>query len=118
MVTVLVKGGEAHVSGERSPDVVETVKHKTRTISGREYQLTIVRWKGLETYIERREAQNGAAREDTILADEATFTYYEPKLPPTICYSRHKEYTDEERAAGRRHIQEVAVQCLVDQGIW
>ena len=38
----------------------------------------------------------------------------------TKCYTMHKEVppTEEERAAGRRRIQETAVKCLIDQGIW
>lgn len=97
--------------------VFETVTHKTRVLGGKEYSVTITRRKGLDTYTERTE-RNGQIIEEQILADEATFIDWGSKLGVTRNYTLHKDYTEEERAAGRRHIQEVAAKILIDQGIW
>ena len=95
---------------------IETVERETRTICGKTYDVTITRREGLDSYIDLTIDPSGT----TLLADAATFIDYGPKMGVTKCYTMHKEVqpTEEERAAGRRHIQEVAVKCLIDQGIW
>lgn len=89
--------------------VTETVEHTVELSGGREYPVTITRRIGLDTYI-----NNGKE----IQADRATFYDYGPKQGVTRCYTLHKDYTPEERAEGRRHIRAVAVQAMIDQGIW
>lgn len=95
---------------------IETVERETRTICGKTYDVTITRREGLDSYIDLAIDPSGTP----FLADAATFIDYGPKMGVTKCYTMHKEVqpTEEERAAGRRHIQEVAVKCLIDQGIW
>lgn len=87
---------------------VETVE---RVIGGKTYPVTITRRKGLDTYQE-----NGKE----ILADEAVFSDYGPKMGISRSYTLHKDIqpTEAEREAGRRHIREVATQALIAQGIW
>ena len=36
----------------------------------------------------------------------------------SLVYTLHRDYTPEQRAAGRRHIQEVLAKCMTDQGLW
>ena len=95
---------------------IETVERETRTICGKTYDVTITRREGLDSYIDLTIDPSGTP----FLADAATFIDYGPKMGVTKCYTMHKEVqpTDEERAAGRRHIQVVAVKCLIDLGIW
>lgn len=95
---------------------IETVERKTRTICGKTYDVTITRREGLDSYIDLTIDPSGTP----FLADAATFIDYGPKMGVTKCYTMHKEVppTEEERAAGRRRIQETAVKCLIDQGIW
>lgn len=89
--------------------VTVTVEHKIKRRDGKEYPVVITTREGLDTYIE-----NGKE----IIADRAVFSDYGPKQGVSRCYILHKDYTPEEREAGRRRIQEVAAQILVDQGIW
>ena len=95
---------------------IETVERETRTICGKTYDVTITRREGLDSYIDLTIDPSGTP----FLADAATFIDYGPKMGVTKCYTMHKEVqpTEEVRAAGRRHTQEVAVKCLIDQGIW
>lgn len=92
--------------------VKETVEHTFRTVGSREYPVTITRREGLDTYYD----DDGKP----FLADWATFIDFGPKMGVAKNYTNHRDtpYTEEEKAAGRRHIQEVAAWCLVDQGIW
>lgn len=85
-----------------------TVKHTTETVSGKEYPLTITKQVGLQE----------------ILVDGkplriVELTVFESPLGTSRCYTRAMpEPTPEERAAGRRMIQEIATQAMIDQGIW
>ncbi len=85
-----------------------TVKHTTETVSGKEYPLTITRQIGPQE----------------ILVDGkplriVELTIFESPLGTSRCYTRAMpEPTSEERAAGRRLIQEVATKAMIDQGIW
>ena len=73
-----------------------------------------------EYYLRRAFDRSSSVSGTPFLADAATFIDYGPKMGVTKCYTMHKEVppTEEERAAGRRRIQETAVKCLIDQGIW
>lgn len=92
------------------PDVIETVEEGYETENGKTFKTTLIRRTGLARYIRR-------GRES--LADMATF-HDCGKLGMSCTYTDHRAvpYTEEEKAAGRRHIQEVAAQILVDQGLW
>lgn len=93
--------------------VIETVEHCTRVIGGKEYQVTIIRREGLDTYYDRH-------GENPFQATRATFVDYGPKMGVNRSFDRVPEVepTEEERAAGRQHIKDVALKCLIDQGIW
>ena len=86
-------------------EVKVTVETKERTIGGKVYQVTITRRKGLDTYVEDGKE---------FLADEAVFSDYGPRMGISRSYTLHKD----EREAGRRRIQQVAAQAMIDQGIW
>lgn len=36
----------------------------------------------------------------------------------SLVYTIHRDYTPEQRAAGRKHIQEVLAKCMTEQGLW
>lgn len=90
--------------------IIETVEERTEKENGKMLKTMFIRRKGLARYI-----RNG--RE--VLADMATF-HDCGKLGMSCAYTVHRAavYTEEERAEGRRHIQEVAAQSLVAQGLW
>ena len=93
-------------------EVHETIEHKTLMVDGKPHEVTITRRVGLDTY------QNKAGL--SFLADEATFIDWGPKLGCSRTFSMHPEVepTEEERAAGRQRMKDIAVRCLYDQGIW
>ena len=85
-----------------------TVQHTTETISGKEYPLTITRQIGLQEI-----------QVDGNPLQIVSLTVFESPLGTSRCYARAMpEPTPEERAAGRRLIQEVATKAMIDQGIW
>ena len=85
-----------------------TVTHTTEVISGKEYPLTITRQIG--------------AQEIMVLGKPVQVvevTIFDSPLGRSRCYTRARpEPTSEERAAGRRRIQEIATQAMIDMGIW
>lgn len=85
-----------------------SVIHTTEVISGKEYPLTITRQVG------EQEIEVGG--KPVIVAE---LTIFESPLGRSRCYTRARpETSPEERAAGRRRIQEIATQAMIDQGIW
>ena len=36
----------------------------------------------------------------------------------SLTYTVHRDHTEEERRAGRRHIQDVLAACMTEQGLW
>ena len=82
----------------------------TKAYGGKEYHITVTTYEGTASY------KTPDGRE--ILADVAIHTDYGPKLGEGWDYVIHKDYTPEQRAEGRRHIQEVATQVLIEQGFW
>ena len=36
----------------------------------------------------------------------------------SLVYTIHRDYTPEERAAGRKRVQEVLARCMTEQGLW
>lgn len=91
-------------------DIVTTVEQAVTKVGGKEFPVTITRYKGLKTYID--------ARGREILCDEAVYFDGGPKMGGGWAYVEHKDYTPEERAEGRRRIKEAAARAMVDQGIW
>ena len=85
-----------------------SVTHTTEVISGKEYPLTITRQIG------EQEIEVGG-KPVTV----AELTIFESPLGRSRCYTRAQpKPTPEERTAGRRRIQEIATQAMIDQGIW
>lgn len=90
--------------------IEKTVEKSVVMIGGKEYPMTVTRYIGLASYI-------GIANEE-ILADEATYVDFGPKMGGGWSYTMHKKFPPEELAAARRHIVDVATKCMIDQGIW
>ena len=85
-----------------------SVTHTIEAISGKEYPLTVTGQVG---------AQEIKVDGEPIQVLE--LTVFESPLGRSRCYTRARpEPTQEARAAGRRRIQEVAVQAMLEQGIW
>jgi len=90
-------------------EVIETIQHTTESVGGKEYPITITRRRGLHTYI----ADDG--RE--ILVDAVTITDA-GRLGVSCCFTPHKDFTAEERAVGRKMIQDTLAKIMDEQGLW
>lgn len=85
-----------------------TVKYTTEMVSGKEYPLTITRQIGAQ------EIEVGGKPVQVV-----EVTIFESPLGRSRCFTRARpESTPEERAAGRRRIQEIATRAMIEQGIW
>lgn len=85
-----------------------TITHTTEVIGGKEYPLTITRHHGLQ------EIEAGGQ-----LVKVVDVTIFEGPLGTSRCYTRAMpEPSPEERAEGRRRIQKIATQAMIDLGIW
>lgn len=93
-------------------DVEETVEVTERTLCGKVLPVTITRRVGLCEY----KGMDGK----TILADEALFLDYGPKLGVTKVFTQHPAVppTEAEREAGRERIRQAAIQAITEQGLW
>jgi hypothetical protein len=78
---------------------VETIEHITESYNGKEYPVTITRRRGLHTFT--------TPRGETVLVDLVTIADA-GKLGVTTCFTPHRDYTEEQRAAGRKAILENA----------
>ncbi len=84
------------------------ITHTTEMISGKEYPLTITKQTGIQEIL---------AAGKPVLAE--TVTIFESPLGTSRCFTRARpEVSGEERAAGRRMIQETAAKAMTDLGIW
>lgn len=92
--------------------VVETVERTVRTIGGEVLPVTITKRVGLCEYV-------GVAG-DRFWADEATFMDFGPKLGTQRTYIMHPAVppTEEEKAAVKARLLEVAAQAMTEQGLW
>lgn len=85
-----------------------SVTHTTEVVSGKEYPLTITRQIGAQEI-----------EVDGKLVQVVELTIFDSPLGRSRCYTRARPgSTPEECAAGRRRIQEVAAQAMIEQGIW
>ena len=85
-----------------------SVTQTTEVISGKEYPLTITRQVGLQ------EIDVGGKSVQVV-----ELTIFESSLGRSRCYTRARpESPPEECATGRRRIQEIATQAMIEQGIW
>lgn len=93
-------------------DVVETVEVTERRIGKELLPVTITRRVGLCCYRDRSGKE--------IMADEATVLDFGPKLGVQRSYLLHPEVepTEEERAANRARLLEVAYRAMDEQGLW
>jgi len=89
--------------------LIETIQHTMESVGGKEYPITITRRRGLHTHI----TEDG--RE--ILVDAVTITDA-GRLGVSCCYTPHKDFTTEERAVGRKLIQETLITIMDEQGLW
>lgn len=89
--------------------VQETVEHTKELIGGIEYPISITRKRGLHVH------SSDDGRE--ILVDAVTITDA-GKLGVSCCFTPHKDYTAEERANGRKRIQETLANIMDEQGLW
>lgn len=87
----------------------ETVEHTTELMGGIEYPITITRRRGPHVH------SMDDGRE--ILVDAVTITDA-GKLGVSCCFTPHKDYTAEERAIGRKRIQETLANIMDEQGLW
>lgn len=79
----------------------ETVERCIEKLDGAEYPVTVTRRKGTHLF-------KPPQREEAVLVDAVTIRDYGAKLGSTIIYTAHREYSEEERAAGRTHVCEAA----------
>lgn len=85
-----------------------TVTHTTETVGGKEYPLTITKQTGRQEIMV-----------DGMPVRVVDVTIFDSPLGQSRCYTREgPEPTPEERAEGRRRIQEIATQAMIEQGIW
>ena len=93
-------------------ELVVTVESFDEQIGNMLLHTDMTRRRGLHWITDRRG--------ERVLVDESAVMDSGPKMGTTLCYTPHPAVapTEEERAAGRRRIQETAVKCLIDQGIW
>jgi len=88
--------------------VTVTVSHKTETVGGREYPLTVTKQHGLQ------KIEVGGE-----LVEVVDVTIFESPLGRSRCFTRATpEAPPEVREANRQRIQEIAAQAMFDQGIW
>ncbi|MDE6880518.1 MAG: hypothetical protein K2P20_04090 [Oscillospiraceae bacterium] len=84
------------------------VIHKTEIIGGKEYPLTVTKYKGIQEIV--------VAGKPVVV--EAV-TIFESPLGTSRCFTRARpEASPEERAAGRQLIRETATRAMIDLGIW
>ena len=103
---------ETEVTRMEKPHVIETVTHEFFTIDGKDLPVTVTKRIGRDTYINDKG--------EPFEASEAWFFDYGPKLGTTRCYVTvsNRDYSDEERAAGRKRIQEAGARAMQKIGIW
>lgn len=84
------------------------VQHKTETVSGKEFPLTITKQIGLQEIL-----VNG----EPVLVEAVTI--FDSPLGTSRCFTRARPAAPpEEREANLRRVREVATQAMIDQGIW
>ena len=89
--------------------VVETVAHAAERVGEKEYPVTITHRVGLQRW--------GPEGSDPVLVDAVTLIDAGGR-GVSRCVTRHGDDTPEERAAGRKHIQDIISEIMAEQGIW
>lgn len=89
--------------------VRETVEHAMERCGKKEYPITITRRVGLHTFV----APDGKE----VLVDFVTIVDA-GKYGTSVCYTPHRDYTPEQRAAGRKNIQDTIRRVMDEQGLW
>lgn len=91
------------------PVVVTVEEREAVRLNGKLDRYTITRYKGRAAY------RKPSGKE--LLLVEATYSDHGPNNGGWT-FVAQKDATPEERAAGRRHIQEVLTEVLIQQGVW
>lgn len=96
---------------EGCPPVAVTAQSYQATLGKLEYTRRPVRWKGRHLLI---------LGDQTMDVDESLVTDCGPKLGVSVGYELHREipFSEEERAAGRKRVIELATQLMIRAGIW
>ena len=85
-----------------------TVTHRTETVGGKEYPLTVTKQQGLQEIEVRGER-----------IKVVSVTISESPLGTTLCYTRFRpEMTPEGWEAVEQRTRGIATKALIDQGIW
>lgn len=93
-------------------ELVVTVKTVHEKIGRYEADTVITRRKGLHWLTDMSGAR--------VLVDESATMDSGPKLGTTLCFTPHSDVkvSEEERAANRERIKQVATKVMIDMGIW
>lgn len=90
--------------------VTKTVEHAMETIGKKTYPITITKLRSDEPF--EFEWKGKVHLVDAVTITDAG------KYGTTVVRTIHRDYTEEEREAGRKHIQEVLARCMTEQGLW
>lgn len=91
-------------------EIVKTVEQATETCGKKTYPITITRLRSAEPFW--HEFQGEMTLVDAVTIVDAG------KYGTSTVVTAHRDYTEAERQAGRRHIQEVLARCMTEQGLW
>ena len=91
-------------------EIIRTVEHDTETFGGKTYPIEITKLRSAEPFPYEHKGE-------VTLVDAVTITDA-GKYGVSVVMTVHRDYTQEERRAGRRHIQEVLAKCMTEQGLW
>lgn len=92
-------------------EIRRTVETYMETVGKKTYPVEVTRLRSDEPW--QYEVRPGAWE----LVDAVTI-FDAGKEGTSRVYTVHKDYTPEQRAAGRKHIQEVLAKCMTEQGLW
>ncbi len=90
--------------------VTRTVTEELECIGGKSYPITVTRLRSKEPF-------EFVHRGKTLLVDAVTITDSGRLGTSTIC-TLHRDFTQAQRQAGRKHIQDTIARVMVEQGIW
>lgn len=89
--------------------MIETVENRTEQVNGQENSIVIRRRSGIHSY----RTESGVE----ILVDATTITDA-GRLGVSHCISTHREFSQEERKAGKQAIQDTLGTIMEEQGFW
>lgn len=92
-------------------EIRQTVERYIETIGRKSYPVEVTRLRSDEPW------EYEVAPGERKLVDAVTI-FNAGKEGTSLVYTVHRDFTDEERQAGRRHVQDVLAQCMAEQGLW